>query len=164
MSNRIPHAIGVAISPVPIIAVILMLSSKDALLNAVLFDVGWLFAIIATSVVALLCSAASPSRGRRGRDGHNRHPPAGSPGDRERHRGAGLMLPPLPAGKPSFFNKYHLKSNEPKTGHRYREVRLALKKNKTNVLIIIVDRQGAGALGCYGNTEHIARLPSYHRT
>jgi len=32
--------------------------------------------------------------------------------------------------------------------------RVASKKKQPNLLIIIVDNQWAGALGCYGNTEH----------
>ncbi len=55
LGNLIPLAIGFAISPVPVIAVILMLSSEGALANAVLFDIGWLSSIIATSAVFLLC-------------------------------------------------------------------------------------------------------------
>lgn len=46
-------AVGVAISPVPIIAVILMLFSKSAARNSLSFLVGWLVGITAVAVVVL---------------------------------------------------------------------------------------------------------------
>ncbi len=46
-------AVGVAISPVPIIAVILMLFSKRAGSNSVAFLVGWIVGLVAVSVVVL---------------------------------------------------------------------------------------------------------------
>lgn len=66
LGNILPLAVGMAISPVPVIAVILMLSSKDAIVNAVLFDAAWLFAIIATCAVFLLCLGGASISGREG--------------------------------------------------------------------------------------------------
>lgn len=66
LANLIPLAIGLAISPIPIIAVILMLSSKKAVVNAIVFDAAWLFAIIGTSAVVLLCFGSESISGSRG--------------------------------------------------------------------------------------------------
>jgi threonine/homoserine/homoserine lactone efflux protein len=63
LGNLIPIAIVMAISPIPIIAVILMLSSKGALVNTVLFDAGWLFAIIAANALFLLFFSSSSISG-----------------------------------------------------------------------------------------------------
>lgn len=65
LGNMLPLAVGMAISPVPIIAVILMLSSKKAIKNAVLFDVGWVLAIVAASVVVLLVFGSSSISGQK---------------------------------------------------------------------------------------------------
>ncbi len=52
------YAIGVAISPVPIIAVILMLFSSRARVNGPLFLAGWVVALGLVSVVAYLAADA----------------------------------------------------------------------------------------------------------
>src|SRR6266702_4805398 len=52
IGNILPQAIGVAISPVPIIAVILMLFSQRARLNGPLFLLGWVLALAIISAVA----------------------------------------------------------------------------------------------------------------
>lgn len=64
VGNIVPLALGIAISPVPIIAVILMLSSKGALANAILFDAGWLFAIAGVSVIFLVAFGSSTVSGK----------------------------------------------------------------------------------------------------
>lgn len=46
-------AVGVAISPVPVIALILMLFSRSAAVNSVSFLVGWLLGLTVVSVVVL---------------------------------------------------------------------------------------------------------------
>lgn len=46
-------AVGVAISPVPVIAVILMLFSNKAGSNSVAFLVGWIIGLVAVSVIVL---------------------------------------------------------------------------------------------------------------
>ncbi len=46
-------AVGVAISPVPVIAVILMLFSAKAGSNSVAFALGWIAALVAVSVIVL---------------------------------------------------------------------------------------------------------------
>ena len=55
----LPLAIGVAISPVPIIAVILMLFSARAKVNGPAFAIGWVIGIAAVTAVALLIGNAS---------------------------------------------------------------------------------------------------------
>jgi threonine/homoserine/homoserine lactone efflux protein len=54
----LPLAIGIAISPVPIIAVILMLFSNRARSNGPAFLVGWVFGIAAVTIIVLLLADA----------------------------------------------------------------------------------------------------------
>lgn len=54
IGDILPLAIGVAISPVPIIAVILMLLSRRAGVNAPAFLVGWLVALAVVGVIVLV--------------------------------------------------------------------------------------------------------------
>ena len=64
ISDLLPQAIGVAISPVPIIAVILMLFSKRAKSNGLAFLIGWVLALaVVGSVVLLLANAGKISAG-----------------------------------------------------------------------------------------------------
>jgi hypothetical protein len=56
ISEVLTFAIGVAISPVPIIAVILMLFSQRARVNGPAFLVGWVFALAVVSVVVYVVS------------------------------------------------------------------------------------------------------------
>jgi hypothetical protein len=66
----LPFAIGVAISPLPIIAVILVLFSERARTNALAFVTGWIVGVTAVVVVAYFIadgSDASTDRTRRTR-------------------------------------------------------------------------------------------------
>ena len=64
ISDLLPLAIGVAISPVPIIAVILMLFGKRARSNGLAFMFGWIIALaLVGSVVLLLADAGKISAG-----------------------------------------------------------------------------------------------------
>ena len=64
ISAILPQAIGVAISPVPIIAVILMLFSQRARSNGSAFLLGWVLALIVVgSIVLLLANAGKISAG-----------------------------------------------------------------------------------------------------
>jgi threonine/homoserine/homoserine lactone efflux protein len=56
-------AIGVAISPVPIIAVILMLFSRHAARNSFLFLVAWVLGLAAVGTIVLVFGSASSSSG-----------------------------------------------------------------------------------------------------
>ena len=62
ISEILTFAIGVAISPVPIIAVILMLFSSRARVNGPMFLLGWVVALAVVSGVAyVIAGAGSPS-------------------------------------------------------------------------------------------------------
>ena len=62
ISEILTFAIGVAISPVPIIAVILMLFSSRARVNGPMFLLGWVLALAVVSGVAyVIAGAGSPS-------------------------------------------------------------------------------------------------------
>ena len=64
LGNILPMAIGVAISPVPIIAVILMLFSKRARSNGIAFLVGWVLALVVVgSIVLILANLEKISAG-----------------------------------------------------------------------------------------------------
>jgi len=61
ISEILTFAIGVAISPVPIIAVILMLFSSRARVNGPMFLLGWVLALAVVSGVAYLIAGAGSS-------------------------------------------------------------------------------------------------------
>lgn len=64
ISLLLPQAIGVAISPVPIIAVILMLFSQRARSNGSAFLVGWVLALVVVgSIVLVLANLGKISAG-----------------------------------------------------------------------------------------------------
>ena len=54
ISSILPQAIGVAISPVPIIAVILILFSQRARSNGPAFLVGWVLALAVVGSIVLI--------------------------------------------------------------------------------------------------------------
>ena len=54
IGDILPSAIGVALSPVPIIAVILMLGTPKARSNGPAFAVGWIAGLVIVSVIVLL--------------------------------------------------------------------------------------------------------------
>ena len=53
VGDILTYAVGVAISPVPIIAVILMLFSKKATVNSLSFLVGWVFGLLGVGLIVL---------------------------------------------------------------------------------------------------------------
>ena len=60
IGQSLPIAIGVMVSPLPIVAVVLMLLSNNAKANAFAFVITWLLAIaVLTSIVAFLAGAAT---------------------------------------------------------------------------------------------------------
>lgn len=60
----LPLAVGVAISPIPIVAVILMLLSRNARATSSGFGVGWVVGILAvTGIVIVLSGSATPGDG-----------------------------------------------------------------------------------------------------
>ena len=58
VSEVLTFAVGVAISPIPIVAVILMLFSRRATVNGLLFLLGWVVALAVVSGVAYAFSDA----------------------------------------------------------------------------------------------------------
>ena len=54
IGDLLPSAVGVALSPIPIIAVILMLVSARARVNGPAFILGWLLGLVVVGVVVLL--------------------------------------------------------------------------------------------------------------
>jgi threonine/homoserine/homoserine lactone efflux protein len=59
IGDLLPTALGVALSPVPIIAVILMLGTPRAKSNGPAFAVGWVLALIIVSVIVVLAASGS---------------------------------------------------------------------------------------------------------
>ena len=57
IGDLLPSAIGVAISPVPIIAIVLMLGTPKARSNGLAFAVGWVLALVVVSVFVLLVAS-----------------------------------------------------------------------------------------------------------
>jgi hypothetical protein len=55
------NAVGVAISPIPIIAVILMLLSRHPAANGLAFLAGWMLALVVLCVVVLAIGFAGDS-------------------------------------------------------------------------------------------------------
>jgi threonine/homoserine/homoserine lactone efflux protein len=55
----LPSAVGVALSPVPIVAVILMLGTPRARSNGPAFAVGWIAGLVIVSVVVLLAAGGA---------------------------------------------------------------------------------------------------------
>jgi hypothetical protein len=58
IGDSITFAIGVAISPIPIIAVILMLLSKKAGTNSLAFAVGWVVGVAGATAIVIAASGA----------------------------------------------------------------------------------------------------------
>lgn len=61
IGQSLPVAVGVLVSPLPIVAVVLMLVSRRARANALAFVAGWFLAVLAVVVaVALVAGSAAP--------------------------------------------------------------------------------------------------------
>jgi threonine/homoserine/homoserine lactone efflux protein len=54
MSSVLPAAVGVALSPIPIVAVILMLGTPRARVTGPMFALGWVAGLVAVSVIVLV--------------------------------------------------------------------------------------------------------------
>jgi len=59
IGGSLPLAVGIALSPIPIIAVVLMLTSRRAKVNGPLFVLGWLIGL--GVVGAIVLSIAGPT-------------------------------------------------------------------------------------------------------
>ena len=65
IGNLLPSAVGVALSPIPIIAVILMLATPRAKSNGLAFAAGWIVGLVVVSVIVLFVAsdAGDPNGG-----------------------------------------------------------------------------------------------------
>jgi threonine/homoserine/homoserine lactone efflux protein len=59
IGGLLPSAVGVALSPVPIIAVILMLGTPRARTNGAAFAAGWILGLVVVSVVVVLAASGA---------------------------------------------------------------------------------------------------------
>ncbi len=62
LGELLPLAVGIAVSPVPVIAVILMLLAPKARATSIGFLLGWVLGIIAVTVIFTLLASAVPAR------------------------------------------------------------------------------------------------------
>jgi hypothetical protein len=60
IGQSLPVAVGVLVSPLPIVAVVLMLVSERARANALAFVVGWFLAVLAVVLVVALLAGSAP--------------------------------------------------------------------------------------------------------
>jgi threonine/homoserine/homoserine lactone efflux protein len=67
----LPAAIGVALSPIPIVAVILMLGTPKARTNGPAFAVGWIIGLVAVSVVVVVVAGGANTPGSSASDSVN---------------------------------------------------------------------------------------------
>jgi threonine/homoserine/homoserine lactone efflux protein len=59
IGNLLPAAVGVALSPIPIVAVVLVLGTARARANGPAFAVGWVAGLVVVSVVVLLVAGGA---------------------------------------------------------------------------------------------------------
>ena len=59
IGDTLPFAVGIALSPIPIIAVILMLGTPRARSNGPAFGLGWVIGLVAVSVIVVLLASGS---------------------------------------------------------------------------------------------------------
>ncbi len=57
IGGSLPLAVGIALSPIPIIAVVLMLTSRRARVNGPVFVLGWLLGLGIVGVIVLSLAA-----------------------------------------------------------------------------------------------------------
>jgi threonine/homoserine/homoserine lactone efflux protein len=63
IGELLPSAVGVALSPIPIVAVVLMLGTSRARTNGVAFAVGWVAGLTGVAVIVLLLAGGAGSGG-----------------------------------------------------------------------------------------------------
>ncbi len=71
IGGLLPAAMGVALSPIPIIAVILMLGTPKARTNGPAFAVGWVLGLVAVSVIVLVVAGGASDPNSSTSDGVN---------------------------------------------------------------------------------------------
>lgn len=65
IGGLLPSAVAIALSPIPVVAVVLVLDTRRARSNGPMFAVGWIAGLVAVSVLVLLLAhgASSPDSG-----------------------------------------------------------------------------------------------------
>lgn len=63
IGEMLPSAVGIALSPVPIIAVVLMLATPRGRSNGLAFAIGWIAALTAVTVIVLVVSGGADDSG-----------------------------------------------------------------------------------------------------
>ncbi len=71
IGDVLPLAVGVALSPLPIIAVILMLATPKARSNGPAFALGWIVGLVAVSVIVLVVAGGADESGSTASDSVN---------------------------------------------------------------------------------------------
>ena len=71
IGGLLPAAVGVALSPIPIVGVILMLGTPKARMNGPAFAVGWVLGLAAVSVIVLLVAGGASTPGSAASDSVN---------------------------------------------------------------------------------------------
>ncbi len=71
IGGLLPSAMGVALSPIPIIAVILMLVTPRARVNGPVFAIGWVLGMVVVSVVVLTVTGGADDPSSSTTDGVN---------------------------------------------------------------------------------------------
>ena len=71
IGDLLPSAVGVALSPIPIIAVILMLATPRARSNGLAFAAGWIGGLVVVSVVVLVVASDASDPNSSASDGVN---------------------------------------------------------------------------------------------
>jgi threonine/homoserine/homoserine lactone efflux protein len=62
IGNLLPFALGVALSPIPIVAVVVMLGTPKGRTNGPAFAVGWVIGLTAVSIVVLVVAGGAATR------------------------------------------------------------------------------------------------------
>ena len=71
IGDLLPAAVGVALSPVPMIAVIVMLGTPKARTNGPAFALGWIAGLVIVSVIVLLVAGDASDTDSAASDGVN---------------------------------------------------------------------------------------------
>ena len=71
IGGLLPAAVGVALSPIPIVAVILMLGTPKARTNGPAFAVGWILGLLTVSVIVLVLANGAERRASSASDSVN---------------------------------------------------------------------------------------------
>jgi threonine/homoserine/homoserine lactone efflux protein len=59
IGDLLPSAVGVALSPIPIVAVVVMLGTPRARPNGTAFAIGWIAGLVAVSIIVLVLASGS---------------------------------------------------------------------------------------------------------